>query len=469
MLLRLQPLPDELDRSYLGALMRFNALATEEEARTYLAALDDSAALPWRRNPTLKLLSTAAGMDLAAFVMNHTTLPLRRSITSYMPGLAHGCASNLVLIHVSGKRSCREGAYLCADCVWEDVDFHGRSYWRRAHQLPGVYWCSKHRAPLAVVRDERAFLQPPSQALGQGARIDGDWVDTLQQHPAVGRFLDLCDALMDRTHAFPVFAARDALRTAARNHGFRTYATKAATTCVDPLLSDALVDAFPSSWLAQLVPGLPAKVRGRVWHQVDGVLWTATSASAATIYILAMAVLFDSADAAIQAIKGAAIASRHQSRVRGPNITDDAARAAYVQALASHARLQRSHPAEWYPLVQAQLKLGLPGLPHAQSGRLWAAVKAFYLEGRSLADALALAAPHQAAFEKVLLDAGAPLALALKGFVSTPNGAKRGKPRVRAKLSSLDATGLIDKPLEEAHGGESDSLVDHPPLRAKTH
>ncbi|WP_246071557.1 TniQ family protein [Inhella inkyongensis] len=469
MVLRLQPLPDELDRSYLGALMRVNALATEEEVRTHLATLDDSAALPWRRNPTLKLLSTAAGMDLAGFVMNHTTLPLRRSITSYMPDLAHGCDSNLVLIHVSGKRSCREGAYLCPDCVWEDVDFHGRSYWRRAHQLPGVYWCGKHRAPLAVVKDERAFLQPPSQALGQSARIDGAWVDTLQQHPTVRRFLDLCDTLMDRTHAFPVIAARDALRAAARTHGFRTYATKAATACADPLLSDALVDGFPSSWLAQLVPGLPAKARGRIWHQVDGVLWTATSASAATIYILAMAVLFDSADAAIQAIEGAVIAPRQPLRVRSPNITDDAAREAYVQTLASHARLQRSHPAGWYPLVQAQLKLGLPGLPHAQSGGLWTAVKAFFLEGRSLADALALAAPHQAAFEKVLLGAGSPLAMALREIVSTPQEATRGKPRIRARLSALDATGLIDKPVQNARGGAEDSRVGRRPLRAQAH
>lgn len=469
MIVRLQPLPDELDRSYLGALMRVNALATEGEARSYLVRLDGSTALPWRRNPTLKLLSAAAGMDLVGFVMNHTTLPLRRSITSYMPHLAHGSGSNLDLIHTSGKRSCREGAYLCPDCVWEDVDFHGRSYWRRAHQLPGVYWCAKHRGPLSVVEDERALLQPPSQVLGRSARLDGQWIETLQQHSAVCRFLDLCDVLMDRPHAYPVVAARDALRIAARQHGYRSYATKGEASCKDPLLSDALVEAFPSVWLSQLVPGLPSKAKGLIWHQVDGVLWTATSASAAVIYILALAVLFDSADAATQAIEAAIAEPQTKVRLRRQIITEGAAREAYFQAQASHSRLRRNHPEDWYPLIQAQLRLGLPGLPPDQSTCVWAAIKAFCLEGRSLADALALAAPHQEAFEKVLLDASRPLATALGEIVRAGAEAKRGKRRVRASVSTLGSIGLIDDPMEGAHSGGAGTPPDQRPPRARAH
>lgn len=399
MVIRLQPLPDELDRSYLGALMRVNALVTEEELRTSLARLDNSDSLPWRRNPTLKLLSIAAGMDLVGFVKNHTTLPLRRSITSYLPELAHGCSSNLVLLHVSGKRSCREGAYLCHNCVWEDVDFHGRSYWRRAHQLPGVYWCAKHRAPLSVVTDERAFLQPPSQHLGHAARLDSQWVERLQRHPAIGRFLDLCDVLMDRPRAFQVVAARDALRFNAQQYGFRTYATKGESACKHPLLSDALVEAFPVDWLSQLVPGLPSKTKGAIWHQVDGVLWTATSASSAVNYLLAFTVLFESATAAVQAIEAASASRRPAASARRKLITDSFAREAYIDAQGSHSRLRRLHPDDWYPLSQAQIRLGLPALPHAKSGKLWCAVKAFFLDGRPLRDVLALCATEEEAFE----------------------------------------------------------------------
>jgi len=468
MIVRLQPLPDELDRSYLGALMRVNALDTEEKLRNCLGQSDDSDGVSRLRNPTLKLLSSAAGMDLVGFVLNHTTLPLRRSITSYLPDLAHGCSSNLALLHVSGKRSCREGAYLCQDCVWEDVDSHGRSYWRRAHQLPGVYWCAKHRAPLSVVKSEQAFQEPPSQVLGQAARLDRQWVETLQLHPAVGRFLDLCDVLMDRPRAFPVVAVRDALRVAARQQGLRTYATKVESASQVPLLSDALSETFPADWLSLLVPGLSSKVKGTIWHQVDGVLWTATSASAAVTYVLALAALFESATAAMKAIDVEMKSPRLTSRPRRKVITDSVARESYFHAQGSHSRLRRLYPDDWYPLIQAQLRLGLPGLPHAQSGKVWRAARAFYLEGLPLQEALALCSPDQEAFESLLLGAGRPFARELSGIVEPDVLEKRVKKRNRPSVSALDHSGLIDSSFKEFRNLVTDSPSEGSKLRAKT-
>ncbi|MRW83737.1 hypothetical protein GJ698_06470 [Pseudoduganella sp. FT26W] len=37
---------------------------------------------------------------------------------------------------------------LCRQCVREDVERHGESYWHRSHLLPGVHLCLKHRASL---------------------------------------------------------------------------------------------------------------------------------------------------------------------------------------------------------------------------------------------------------------------------------------------------------------------------------
>jgi len=467
MVVRIHPLPDELDRSYLGALMRVNAFSTEAEARTFLTAPGDSA-LPWRQNPTLKLLSDAAGMELEGFVMNHTTLPLRRSVTSYMPGLPHGSPGNLVLLHVSGKRSCRDGAYLCQDCVWEDVDFHGRSYWRRAHQLPGTYWCAKHRGALSVVEDESAFLQPPSQMLGRARRLDGQWVESLQRNPAVERFLDLCDVLMDRPAAYPVAAVRNALRASARRHGFQSYATQSAGVCKDPLLSDALVEAYPASWLAQLVPGLPSKTKGVIWHQVDGVLWTATSASAAVIYILALALLFESAPAATDAVDAEATSFRQPTRSRRKVVDDYEARETYIQAHGSHARMRRNHVDDWLPLIQAQQRLGLPGLPYARSSKLWDALDAFCRGRKSLEEALAMCAPHQDAFEKILRGAAEPLSIAIEEMAAPRSEVRRGRRRTRAGVSSLDVTGLLEPSGEGARGTALDAVPRETP-RANTH
>ena len=42
----------------------------------------------------------------------------------------------------------------CSQCVKEDLQSFGFSYWRRAHQLAGVLWCHEHDFLLAVRLDE---------------------------------------------------------------------------------------------------------------------------------------------------------------------------------------------------------------------------------------------------------------------------------------------------------------------------
>jgi len=36
----------------------------------------------------------------------------------------------------------------CPDCVREDIDNHGETYWHRVHQLPAMLYCTKHQARL---------------------------------------------------------------------------------------------------------------------------------------------------------------------------------------------------------------------------------------------------------------------------------------------------------------------------------
>ncbi len=450
MLLRLQPLPDELDRSYLGALMRYNGVADEQATLQLIASWAGSADIPRRRNPALQLLSVAAGVDLPAFVRDHTTLPLRRSITSYLTDLEHGSRSNLELVYSSGIRPNRPGAYLCHDCAWEDFDFHGRSYWRREHQTPGLFWCPKHRGPLSVVEDEVAFLQPPTRVVDRAARLHTARTDDLQQHPLIARFLDLCGFLMDRPRPYPVTAARDALRVSARPRGLRSYAFKGNGPCHEPLLSDAMLEAFPADWLVQIVPSLKDKQRGVICHQVDGVLWTATSASAAVVYILSLALLFSSSDEADFAIRDAMRSPVTESRSKPKPVDLGDARAKYISAGGNHSRLRSAHPNEWYPLIKALQGAGLPRLPRDHAHLAVAAAKAFFVDNVSLDDCLELSGDSRAAFEALLRSAGQPFANALIDIDRQAGRTTPAKKRARGSLEILDQLGLLERPEVDA-------------------
>lgn len=64
----------------------------------------------------------------------------------------------------------------CADCLREMQANHGEMYWRRAHQLPGVFFCVSHGRPLQVsgvtqaVRGRHEFVPATSGECPNSAR-----------------------------------------------------------------------------------------------------------------------------------------------------------------------------------------------------------------------------------------------------------------------------------------------------------
>lgn len=212
MLIRPLPLPDELDLGYLGFVMRLNGLdspkALDELARRWADCPETSC----REVSRLELLSRIAGLSTRDFVMRHTTLPLRRGITSYLPYLPHGSEEGRDMLWSTGMRLARTGAYFCEHCAREDVQFHGRSYWRRAHQIPGLLWCQKHLTPLSFIDNRAAFLRAPSNLIGKCQEVDAVWCEKVMANETIARFLAVCDGLMDHPQPFSVAQASEVLR-----------------------------------------------------------------------------------------------------------------------------------------------------------------------------------------------------------------------------------------------------------------
>lgn len=164
MLTRPKPLPEELDRGYLGRAMRINGYRTETELFEAIATNFGMPGRTRRELPTTQMAAMTAGLSTEQFVLHHTTLPIRRSITSYHPEVPHGSLDRSSILFASGMGTARRGWYFCQDCVKEDIGFHGVSYWRRDLQVPGQLWCLKHGTPLRYVLDAEAVLKTPMAA-----------------------------------------------------------------------------------------------------------------------------------------------------------------------------------------------------------------------------------------------------------------------------------------------------------------
>ncbi len=336
MIIRPQPFPDELDRGYLGRVMHRNGKDSQKDIEKLICIwLGEPQTKTRRQLPLVELLSKVAGLELAKFVRQHTTLPLRRSISSYQTDLAHGSELNRSLLSNSGMRMARPGAYFCKECVNEDQDFHKESYWRRTHQIPGQLCCYKHGISLNYVSNEDAFLLPPSKYLDQCQSIDPIWVDEVKQNIYIQKYLEISSGLMDSTMPIDVKNIVSAMCTQASLCGYQT----SRKDVNDARLSDAVVAAFGRKWLATLIPRLAIKVEGEPLSQMDGVLYLKKAASSYVVYVLASALLFDSADAALNALNALnPLITSQKSGTKIPHKAVDQAELieAYIQAKGKH-------------------------------------------------------------------------------------------------------------------------------------
>lgn len=327
MLTRPSPYPEELDRGYLGRVMRRNGSATEKDAVTLMSIWAGVADKSRREMSCLELLSKVAGTDVPIFVRQHSLLPFRRGITSYQPDLLHGGEQQRSMLWSTGMQLARTGAYFCAECVREDQEFHGQSYWRREHQIPGMLWCSKHATPLKYTEDESAFLLPPAVQLQHCQSVDEQWVKQAFNNKAIQRYNEICSNLLDTRKPFDVKHVSVTLKEKASAQGFQTHGGKVKS----PLLSDAVINAFGRKWLATVLPALTDKPEGVHLSQMDGVLYLKTSASSVSAYVLAFAVLYESVYMALNALQSSAV-SISISRQPSAQFTRDELLDAYMLA-----------------------------------------------------------------------------------------------------------------------------------------
>ena len=425
MLIRPIPFPEELERGYLGRVMRINGLKDVKETVAQMTAWAGFTNKSRREHSTLELLSMVAGMEITSFVTLHTTLPLRRGITSYQPDLPHGCDSHRSMLWTTGMRMTRSGAYFCRECAHEDVDFHGQSYWRREHQIPGLLWCPKHSTPLHYLDNKSAFLLPPIAHIEDASVVDEAWAKETQRNENIQKFLDLCNALLETHSPFDVKIVRDVLRSKASEFGFRDHNRPSK----DPLLSDEVIARCGRTWLAMVLPSLAGKPHGKLLNQLDGVLYQATSASSVYAYALACAVLFESADEVMNAISSPETAQQPKRRRRIIDISREELVAAYVQGQGNYAQAA-SILGESVQIILTRLKkLGFPNLIETETKSLRSGLNAFFMEKRSIAESASLAGIGTERMEELVRDAGGELRMALQEMQGLNGGRGSGTRR----------------------------------------
>lgn len=292
------PLPDEPLAAFIGRMKRNNLCSTDNELFVNLAEyMFPKTARNTEINP-VELLSKIYGMTPLFFVRQHTMLPLAKLVVWFdrdkekAVDLTHQKYMNVAL------RKSQNLAYLCRDCVAEDMEFRGLAYWRRVHQLPGIDRCAKHGTALLGCSGRDVLGQSPLAFVNASNQIVDEKVDERCDNPVVARYVQIAESLLaEISQPIHVEDISVHIREWARDQDFRV-----SLNGKRPLLSDKAIEMLPRAWLKKHFPKSALKEYGKFSDWLDGTWFSRKTPRNSAAYILALALMYESADEAINAL-----------------------------------------------------------------------------------------------------------------------------------------------------------------------
>lgn len=290
-------LPDELAQ---GLLIRAQLLTLGSPTDT-LAALAARAAPAidlGRKCAWAELLAGASGISFGPFCSGHTLMPFRSAVRRAPDCVEFGAMDDALQSYSIGA-PIRTGDVLnlCPECVAEDLAFWGFSYWRRSHQLPGCVLCAKHQVALhRVLLTESRVL--PHRVVDQSSALDPLVVHSAKTNLVIQRYAEISLALAQRSRPVSTAWMAHILRR-------RVQMREAQAGRKVRRLTHIADDLIRGPWQRRFFEGIDANS-----VQINSLDRTCSSVRlpySTIFYALALAVLFDSADDAMNEVNNSVV------------------------------------------------------------------------------------------------------------------------------------------------------------------
>ena len=292
-------MPDELARSLVTRICVLNGVGGLDTLVQDMASLF---APPPALGPPVwcDMLASANRVTPQAFHAAHTLLPFRRAVRPAEDCVAFGLVRDQIEISAHSAfldRPAKHPLQLCPECTKEDLNFWGFSYWRRSHQLPGSTLCQKHLIGLHKAHNTN-WLTLPHDTLSSSTPIDACITKSAKRNPVIQRYTEISIGLAERTQ--PVSTAWMVHVLKRRFHSHIEESGRSTRR-----LSNIAADMIRGSWQQHFFPQLDA--RGTGLNSLDRTCSSIRLAYSTPFYALALAVLFENADDAMNEVNSPAI------------------------------------------------------------------------------------------------------------------------------------------------------------------
>lgn len=297
------PMPDELAVAHEGRLTLLNRCSSTAdlfmEIEAELARRDDEGT----SSPKLHQLARINGLDPLEYARCHSLLPATRVACSPGDEDLHGSTTSRQSRARIRRTAQAERAHCCIQCVAEDVQSWGFSWFRRTHHVIGFDWCPTHGTVLheVDVDADHAFARLPHQWLSDEQTHPVPAVNPILPRPdeVIGRYVMIYLALLGRDRPIPAPRLNMAIATKAKALGLAVNSRANL-----PRLSDLVASTLPALWLDRHVRNWSQRSARRYFSRLDAMVNSLTVPCAGDAYVLAAAVLFSSVAEALASILG---------------------------------------------------------------------------------------------------------------------------------------------------------------------
>lgn len=298
-----RPLPDEFCRGHVGRIQQINSIRSYDLAVMAIRKTQNLRTNSGCQRSILGDVATLCGMSVRKYGSLHSFLPF--SSFSNGEGELEDDSRWSVNTQIRvGMTTPRMSAYLCEQCVTEDVQLRGYGYWRRSHQTPGMMWCAKHECLLRRVDLKNAFEKLPTECFPFSIACTDSNGAYLNSAPnCIQSYLKNCSLLIENYGVVDKMRIKNQLNARAK-----VIALQVGKTSTKTLLSNLALKKFPRDWLIEVIPSIVEKMEGGRSRSLDSAVCLSSSRVAAQGIAIALTIMFDRPEDGLSWLLGGSIA-----------------------------------------------------------------------------------------------------------------------------------------------------------------
>lgn len=248
----------ELLLGYFGRLSRQNGFNDYLVAKKFINNLFIDKSNKYNHYPLALQMSDLLHIEPDILVRNHTLTPILRGID-----YKNRSNSDQRILQSQGCCLAKENLYFCAECVQEDLNYHGFSYWRVFHQIHGVDYCSKHTSQLLIANIEHASYKSPDAVL-RNKSFDFTRIPKKEyENPIIQNYIQL---LEDHTSHQAIIDFKPLLKYLNFRCDLKNLNLSTSNIQV---ISDLIFNQTPKTWLLKYFPVFNRKTNGQIIRCID--------------------------------------------------------------------------------------------------------------------------------------------------------------------------------------------------------